>query len=183
MGIGSWPSDGKQGKEISLEEAFGGEPTSPAERRLARDQEHRQLFHDIRESHIRDGDTSEALIDVRGESYHYWGPTIADLKREGRLDEALTLALECAAAAERDPLWQQDPIEWQAPAPAWTDDCCIIARKMGNYELEIKLLERWASHIEPEHRDAIMESSGMGKRLDKARILLAKRIVIGDAVQ
>ncbi|UKA61987.1 hypothetical protein [Arthrobacter sp. FW306-04-A] len=98
------------------------------------------------------------------------------------MDEALTLALECAAAAERDPMWQQDPIEWRAPAPAWIDDCCIIARKMSRYELEIKLLERWASHIAPEHRTDVMEKSGMGKRLDRARTLLAKQTTTGHVI-
>lgn len=181
MGIGSWLSGSKQGNEISREEPIGGELTSPAERRFAGDEEHRQLFRDIRESHASDGDVSEALIEVRGESYHFWGPTIAELKRENRLAEALELAIECAAAAERDPLWQHDPIEWRTPAPAWTDDSCIIARKMGNNELEIKLIERWASHLAPEHRDAIMDSSGMGKRLVKARSLLAKRTIVVEA--
>lgn len=160
-----------------------GELTTPAERRFARDEGHRQLFHEIRESHVTDeGVASESLIEVRGESYHYWGPTVAELKRENRLPEALELAIECAAAAERDPVWQQEPTQWRTPAPAWTDDCCIIARKLGNLELEIKLLERWASHVAPEYRSEVMETSGMGKRLDKACALLAKKTTTGEVV-
>ncbi|MGY2746697.1 hypothetical protein [Pseudarthrobacter sp. S9] len=70
-----------------------------------------------------------------------------------------------------------------APAPGWTDDCCIIARKMGNFELEIALMERWASNVPPEFREQALERSGFAKRLAKARMLLEKVTVQGGVVR
>jgi hypothetical protein len=95
---------------------------------------------------------------VRGEWIFYWLPVIEQMKREGRLNEALELALECSDCAARTlgygPMW------------GWVQKVAVIARKMRRYDFEVEVLETflataWHPHAEDSAR----------RRLAKARAL------------
>lgn len=59
-----------------------------------------------------------------------------DLKRAGRLDDALDLLGECIDAAERDR-------DGREPAPWYTEQAAIVLRKLGRREDEKAVLDRW----------------------------------------
>lgn len=60
---------------------------------------------------------------------------IKQLKREGRLEEALKLCYVAIEAAET--------AGWSPPAPWYTEQAAIIHRKLKEPEKEIAVLERW----------------------------------------
>lgn len=72
---------------------------------------------------------------VRGRHYTEWVSTVADLKREGRYEEALQLLSECQQATTRE-----DP---GRPAPHYFEHAAIIYRKLKNREAEVEVLERY----------------------------------------
>ena len=98
---------------------------------------------------------------VNGVHYLQLVEPIKQLKRDGRLDEALALcyaAIEGAeAAARRDRL---------APAPWYSEQAAIIHRKLQQREQEVAVLERWLAACPPERRggriqvrlDSLLES-------------------------
>jgi hypothetical protein len=96
---------------------------------------------------------------VRGRSYLDWSSTIDQLKRDGKLEDAVELAYECMDAAERANAAQG----YEFGAAGWYKIVAVILRKMKDYETEVRVLERgtpfWPS-LEP--------------RLKKARELAAK---------
>jgi hypothetical protein len=61
---------------------------------------------------------------------------IKQLKREGRLNEALVLCYKAIEAAERDR-------DGREPAPWYTEQAAIVHRKLGQKEEEIAVLKRW----------------------------------------
>lgn len=106
---------------------------------------------------------------VRGKSYIYWAPRIEELKREGRLEEALDLALECCGAAERDR-------QSREPAPAYTRHAAIICRKLGYLVDEIRILERWLSF------GVESKSRAFEERIPKAQKLIEVRLGKGISI-
>lgn len=85
-----------------------------------------------RAAHFRDG-----IVD----GYHYLEliEPIQELKRQGRLREALELCYRAILGAERD-------AQGREPAPAYTEHAAIIHRKLGERDQEIAVLQRWLDH-------------------------------------
>ncbi|MHA7617472.1 tetratricopeptide repeat protein [Cellulosimicrobium cellulans] len=106
----------------------------------------------------------EAVSLVRGRHFTEWAEPIRELKREGRVDEALKLALECVDATER-----ASRSDGLAPAPAYTTMAAIIYRQRKDYAAEIAILERYQRACPPGRK-----SSKITDRLAKTRELKAK---------
>jgi len=106
----------------------------------------------------------EALSLVRGRHFTEWPDIIRQLKRDGQVDDALELALECVEATERAS--RADGLE---PAPAYTTMAAIIYRQRKDYAAEIAVLERYQRACPPGRK-----SSKIADRLAKARELKAK---------
>jgi len=81
---------------------------------------------------------------------------IKQLKREGRLNEALVLCYKAIEAAERDR-------DGREPAPWYTEQAAIVHRKLGQKDEEIAVLKRWMN-ITPKSRRA---GSKIAERLAK----------------
>jgi len=82
---------------------------------------------------------------VNGVHYLELVEPIKELKREGRLDEALQLCYQAIQGAENDR-------DGREPAPAYTIDAAIIHRKLKQRDEEIAVLQRWIDHCPPERR-------------------------------
>ncbi|GAB3661158.1 hypothetical protein [Glycomyces tarimensis] len=80
---------------------------------------------------------------------------IKQLKREGRLREALVLCYRAIEGAEQS-------AEGREPAPAYTEHAAIIHRKLGEHDLEVAVLQCWLDHA-PDRR----EGSKIAERLVK----------------
>lgn len=82
---------------------------------------------------------------------------IKQLKREGRLEEALALcytAIEGAENAAR--------LEKTSPPPFYTEQAAIVHRKLGQRDEEIAVLRRYVKACPPKHRQGPLK-----ERLDK----------------
>lgn len=77
---------------------------------------------------------------VRGAFYLEWGDHIEQMKRDGNLEEALSLTYEVIDAAERVSKIEGDGLG----AAGWYARACIILRKMKDSESEIRLIKRVA---------------------------------------
>lgn len=93
---------------------------------------------------------------VGGVHYIELAEPIKQLKREGRLDEALALCYQAIEGAE----WAA---EGREPAPAYTEHAAIILRKLGQRDEEVAVLRRWLDHAPPDRR----EGSKIAQRLAK----------------
>jgi hypothetical protein len=93
---------------------------------------------------------------VAGVHYLQLVEPIKQLKREGRLEEALTLCYAAIEGAEANR-------EGCEPAPWYTEQAAIIHRKLGQRGEEITVLTRWLAHCPPNRRDG----SRIGERLSK----------------
>lgn len=81
---------------------------------------------------------------------------IKELKREGRLEEALTLCYAAIEGAEGNRYCRE-------PAPFYTEQAAIILRKLGRRDEEIAVLDRWLTLCPLEQR----AGSRIGERLSK----------------
>lgn len=70
---------------------------------------------------------------------------IKQLKREGKLEEALALCYRAIEGAEADR-------EGREPAPWYTEQAAIIHRKRGEREQEVAVLRRWLDACPPGRR-------------------------------
>lgn len=93
---------------------------------------------------------------VNGIHYLELVEPIKQLKRDGRLVEALAL---CTAAIEG----AENGREGREPAPWYTEQAAIIHRKLGHRDEEAAVLRRWLKVCPPERR----EGSQIKARLDK----------------
>lgn len=93
---------------------------------------------------------------VNGVHYLQLVEPIKQLKREGRLDEALVLCNAAISGAEAGR-------EGREPAPWYTEQAAIIYRKLGQRDEEIAVLRRWLAVCPPDRRDG----SRIKERLDK----------------
>jgi hypothetical protein len=93
---------------------------------------------------------------VGGVHYLQLVEPIKQLKREGRLDDALVL---CYAAIEGG----EGAREGREPAPFYTEQAAIIHRKLGQRDKEAAVLRRWLAYCPPERR----KGSSIKERLDK----------------
>ncbi|WP_072691534.1 exonuclease domain-containing protein [Rhodococcus marinonascens] len=105
---------------------------------------------------------------VRGRHFTAWSEPVKQLKRDGRLDEALELLFEVIAVVERpENCWGG------APATGWTEQAAIVYRKQKNFAAEVAVLQRW---IDAAHRNgcSVTESDPIPQRKAKAQALLEK---------
>ncbi|MDQ0092476.1 hypothetical protein [Paeniglutamicibacter psychrophenolicus] len=119
---------------------------------------HRET-HDIVNEALAEGGaraTSFKAGMVKGVHYLQLVEPIKQLKREGRLEEALALCSAAIEGAERGR-------EGREPAPWYTEQAAIIHRKLGQHDEEIAVLRRWLK-ICPSNR---REGSRIKARLDK----------------
>lgn len=82
---------------------------------------------------------------VNGVHYLELVEPIKQLKREGRLEEALELCYQAIQGAENDRNGRE-------PAPAYTLDAAIIHRKLKQTDQEIAVLQRWIDHCPTDRR-------------------------------
>jgi len=93
---------------------------------------------------------------VNGVHYLELVEPIKQLKREGRLEDALVLCYTAIEGAEGDRAGRE-------PAPGYTEHAAIILRKLGRRDEEIIVLKRWLALCPPQYRDG----SRIGERLAK----------------
>ncbi|WP_137844629.1 HIRAN domain-containing protein [Microbacterium sp. 2FI] len=93
---------------------------------------------------------------VNGVHYLQLVEPIKQLKREGRIEDALVLCTAAIQGAEA-------AREGREPAPWYTEQAAIIYRKLGRRDDEIAVLRRWLAVCPPERR----EGSRVKERLDK----------------
>ena len=98
------------------------------------------------------------------DDYHYLElvEPIKDLKRQGKLEEALVVCYKAIEGAEGS---REFP-----PAPWYTNQAAIIHRKLGQRDQEIAVFERWLRLCPKEYR----EGSGINERLIKLRNKITK---------
>lgn len=106
----------------------------------------------------RGGSRAKSFQDgmVNGVHYLQLVEPIKQLKRDGRLEDALVLcyaAIDGAEAAR----------EGREPAPWYTEQAAIVHRKLGHHDEEVAVLRRWLSACPPDRR----EGSRVKERLDK----------------
>lgn len=95
---------------------------------------------------------------VNGVHYLQLVEPIKQLKRDGRLDEALKLCYAAIEGAEAEA--RRDRLE---PAPWYTEQAAIIHRKLRQHDEEVAVLERWIAACPPNRRGG----SRIQMRLDK----------------
>lgn len=93
---------------------------------------------------------------VKGVHYLKLVQPIRQLKRDGRLKDALVLCYAAIENAEGDS-------RRTSPAPAYKEHAAIILRKLGCRDEEIAVLQRWLAHSAPKYRDG----PRIGERLAK----------------
>jgi len=120
---------------------------------------HQDSINEMVDEALAEGGTRASSFEagmVNGVHYLQLIEPIKQLKRDGRLEEALVL---CTAAIEG----AENAREGREPAPGYTEQAAIIHRKLGHRDEEIAVLRRWLKVCPPEHR----EGSRIKERLDK----------------
>jgi hypothetical protein len=110
-------------------------PLTTEEKRAA---EHRARSKMVRRSIAEGGARAQEFRTgmVNGVHYLELVEPIKQLKREGKLREALVLCYGAIEAAERD-------ADGREPAPWYTEQAAIVHRKLGERDEEIAVLRRW----------------------------------------
>lgn len=112
----------------------------------------------------------ESAALVRGRHYTTWVETIRQLKRDGRVEDALTLALECVDATEREAR-----VSGMSPAPAYTEMAAVIYRQRRDYAAEVAIIERFvAARDGAKSKNPGVGPGRLAERLVKARALLER---------
>lgn len=119
---------------------------------------------------------------VRGSHYTTQMPKLAQLKRDGKTERALVLALACVAAAEREAdlraanapihaaaLPGLDPalLSSRSTPPAWTEHAAILYAKLGRYPEEVAIIQRWLARCDGTQQMAA-GGTRLAERLPKA---------------
>lgn len=131
-------------------------PLITAERAAASHKQSRQIITDGLQDVLRSSEITAGMV----KGYHYIElvEPIKQLKRDGRLGDALILAYVAIVAAENEAR-----ISGREPAPAYTLHAAIIHRKLGQHDEERTVLERWIAVTPAERR----KGSKVAERLDK----------------
>lgn len=129
-------------------------PMTPEEKRTAAAKGADRM---VAEALTEGGARAEAFKAGQVNGIHYLQTVepIKQLKREGRLAEALQLCYIAIEGAER-------AREGREPAPWYTEQAAIILRKLGRRDEEIAVLERWLGATPAAHREG-----GIQQRLAK----------------
>jgi len=125
------------------------------------DERYEEILAEIEASQLGRAAWREASM-VRGRVNYEWSAEVARLKREGHLEDALALVYECLDASERAVAAYPD----LNTVAHWANDAAVILRKMGDVEMEIRLLERITSEFP--------HLAKLSERLAKARVLEAR---------
>jgi hypothetical protein len=131
-------------------------PMSAPAKRLAA---HRQADQMVTEALAGRGERAQHFKAgmVGGVHYLQTVEPIKQLKREGRLEEALTLCYLAIDGAE-----QAARREHQSPAPFYTEQAAIVHRKLEQRDEEIAVLRRYVDACPPQYRESALKA-----RLDK----------------
>ena len=130
-------------------------PMTAQEKRLDQHQRSRTMVADaVAEGGIRGAEFKAGMVD--GIHYLELVEPIKQLKRDGRLEEALVLAYKAIEATEKGDTGIGLP-------PFYTEQAAIILRKLGRREEEIALLHRYVDRLPFPQRNG----SGLKERLDK----------------
>jgi hypothetical protein len=89
---------------------------------------------------------------VNGVHYLQLVEPIKQLKREGRLEEALVLCYKAITGAENSAR-----TEGMSPAPAYTRHAAIILRKLKRRDEEIAVLQRYVDACPPHQRETSLK--------------------------
>lgn len=102
----------------------------------------------VREALAEGGPRAETFRSglVNGVHYLELVEPIKQLKRDGRLKEALELCYAAIGAAEADR-------DGREPAPWYSEQAAVIHRKLGQRDEEIAVLTKWLAACPPERRD------------------------------
>ena len=108
-----------------------------------------------------EGDDSRRAEDFRrglvdGRHYLETVEPIKQLKREGKLDEALALCYQAIEGAEADR-------DGREPAPWYTEQAAIIHRKRGERDEEVAVLRRWVEACPSARRAGSRIQERLGK--------------------
>ncbi|WP_139416271.1 hypothetical protein [Agromyces laixinhei] len=121
-------------------------PMTSAEKRLANHQRARRMVADAIARDDERGDQFRASL-VDGVHYLELVEPIKQLKRDGRLEEALVLAYKAIEAAEDGSRFEGK----RALPPFYTEQAAIILRKLGRHDEEIEVLRRWMRNSDPKY--------------------------------
>lgn len=113
-------------------------------------------------SALAGGDRAEQFTSgmVNGVHYLQLVEPIKELKRDNRLEEALTLCYAVIEGAEASA--SRERLE---PAPWHTEQAAIIHRMLGQHDREVAVLERWVEACPADRRPG----SRINERLEKLR--------------
>lgn len=101
---------------------------------------------------------------VKGYHYLELVEPIKQLKRDGRLQDALILAYAAIDAAENEA-----SVSGREPAPAYTLHAAIVHRKLGQHDEERAVLERWIASTPAQRRQGSKVVERLDKLISKAR--------------
>lgn len=93
---------------------------------------------------------------VNGIHYLQLVEPIEQLKRDGRLEDALVLCYAAIEGAEANR-------EGRKPAPLYTEQAAIIHSKLSQHVEEIAVLQRWLAPCPPERRDGARINERLSK--------------------
>ncbi|WP_460464065.1 hypothetical protein [Arthrobacter pigmenti] len=137
---------------------YAGDNPPPLTLKEKRDAHQQESSSMVREARAEGGPRAREIETGMVKGFHYLElvEPIKQLKREGRLQEALELCYQAIAGAEKD-------TEGQMPAPWYTKQAAIVLRKLGERDEEIAVLERWLRHT----KAGLREGSDIAERLAK----------------
>lgn len=149
----AWLGEGKPEWQWSESER---PPMSPSAKNTAKP---RQTAGTVRDAIEGGGERAEQFKagTVNGIHYLQTVEPIKQLKRDGRLEEALELCYTAIEGAEYSARW-----EGLAPAPFYTEQAAIVLRKLGRRDEEIPVLRRYVEACPPRY-----SQSPLRDRLDK----------------
>lgn len=137
------------------------------------DQRGRVTFEAVDGGAVSPGNSlaEEVAALVRGRHFTRWVDSIRQLKRDGNVDDALILALECVDATEREAR-----VRGLSPAPAYTEMAAIIYRQRGDLDSEIAIIERYlAGRSSAPTANPGARNGKLAERLEKAKALRLKQ--------
>jgi hypothetical protein len=128
---------------------------SPEQKRMAAQASSSEMVHDaLAQGGVRAAQFRAGV--VNGVHYLELVEPIKQLKREGKLEEALVMSYAATEAAENGR-------EGREPPPWYTEQAAIIHRKLGQKDQEIAVLSRWLKFMPADKRN----QTDLGERLAK----------------
>jgi hypothetical protein len=130
-------------------------PLTSAEKRVAQARQTRAMVDEaLADGGARAQEFQAGMVD--GVHYLELVEPIQELKRQGRLEEALALCYKAIEGAEGNPYGGM-------PAPFYTEQAAIVLRKLARRDEEVAVLQRWLAHLTEDRR----AQTALGQRLAK----------------